>query len=42
MLMTSNQRNWSVFIAAAGLTGAASAIYLNLSGITDDSSRGVL
>ena len=39
MAMTSNHRNWSVFIAAAGLTGAASAAYLNLAGITDDNIR---
>jgi len=34
--MTSNQRNWAVFIASAGLTGAACIAYLDQVGITDD------
>lgn len=37
--MTSNQRNWTVFVAAAGLTSIASVAYLALSGITDDNIR---
>lgn len=37
--MTSNQRNWTVFIAAAALTGAASIAYLSQAGITDDNIR---
>ncbi len=37
--MTSNQRNWTVFIASAGLTGAAAVAYLGLVGISDENIR---
>lgn len=39
MAMTSNQRNWTVFLASSGITAIASAAYLNLTGISDDSIR---
>jgi DMSO/TMAO reductase YedYZ heme-binding membrane subunit len=37
--MTSNQRNWTVFIASAGLTAMLSAAYLNVAGTSDDNIR---
>jgi hypothetical protein len=37
--MTSNQRNWAVFFAAAGLTAALAAAYLGLAGISDENLR---
>jgi len=39
MAMTSNQRNWAVFFAAAGLTAALAAAYLGLAGISDENLR---
>ena len=37
--MTSNQRNWVVFLAAAGLTVIAASAYLNQAGLSDDNIR---
>jgi len=37
--MTSNQRNWVVFAAAAGLTGIGSYFYLSVAGDNDDNIR---
>ena len=37
--MTSNQRNWTVFLASAGITALASAAYLNVTGVNDDNIR---
>lgn len=39
MTLTSNQRNWTVFFAAAALIAIASAAYLGLAGNTDDNIR---
>jgi DMSO/TMAO reductase YedYZ heme-binding membrane subunit len=40
--MTNNQRNWTVFIAAAGLTAVASILLLNAAGYGDDNIRFLL
>ena len=37
--LTSNQRNWTVFLTAMVLTLAGSAVYLNTSGVNDDNIR---
>jgi len=37
MALTSNQRNSSVFLAAAGFVGVVSVLYLNAVGVSDDS-----
>ena len=39
MTMTSNQRNWAIFLSAAGLTGTAAIAYLNLADFSDDNIR---
>jgi sulfoxide reductase heme-binding subunit YedZ len=40
--MTSNQRNWEVFFAAAGVTTIFSAAYLFFAGVNDESIRFLL
>ncbi|MDH3614023.1 MAG: hypothetical protein OEU90_04005 [Gammaproteobacteria bacterium] len=37
--MTSNQRNWTVFVAAIAVTAMAAAVYLGSAGVNDDNIR---
>jgi DMSO/TMAO reductase YedYZ heme-binding membrane subunit len=37
--MTSNQRNWAVFVTSTGLIGILAAAYLAVAGVSDDSVR---
>jgi len=39
MAMTSNQRNWTVFLAAIAVTATVAAVYLGGAGVNDDNIR---